>query len=67
MTITKVFNRTMRIHDWAVKARWRRRLVACVCVPLGVVYTFVEFTVLAWIEWARNWRELWIDVREFWK
>lgn len=62
---------TQCVRRWAEKTRLRRRVLLCVIVPLGFLFTLVEFTVIgcwaAWKDWAQNWYWLWKDVKAAWK
>lgn len=62
-----IYEHAARLREWAEQTRTRRRVLVCIVVPIGMIWTFVEHTVLSWIEWARQWRDLLDEVREFWQ
>lgn len=59
-----------KIRRWAEQAKWRRRLLLCIIVPLFGVFTFLEYTAIgcweAWRDWFYTWQYMWDDVKEFW-
>lgn len=59
--------RASDVHQWAAKARWRRRLVVIVAVPPFLVLTLGEYLYDAARDWAWQWRDVWPDVKEFWR